>query len=248
MFIDLGRLLNMDPANTKVVFMFVSAFLAEILGTLSILVGILLGHKKSYTLEEIEFMQRQVSAATSRIGTVLGTTLEKVKVAPEEPVPVTSSPLKVAAKIVPSDREEGKPDISQPELLKKPDLQKLTYDKDLVKPSSLYKGFTVKTAELLNKITIGSSLLISKIVINTPEGVEVVSADPPKPYIFLGFSSGSLEGKLAAVDVFSLIYSAVKQVQCKKLIYAILVDGESDESNGFYLCVDSENKPIEVKM
>ena len=82
MFIDLGRLLNVDPRTAKVVFMFISSASAELLGTLSILIVMLLGRTKSFTLDEIEQMSSQLRSQQDRIQVALGMPLTAKTLAP----------------------------------------------------------------------------------------------------------------------------------------------------------------------
>lgn len=72
MFVDLGKLLRAAPDEMKVAFMFISSATAEVLGTLSILIASLLGHKRSFTLDEIEVMSSQLHEQRARLSQALG--------------------------------------------------------------------------------------------------------------------------------------------------------------------------------
>ncbi|MCP4702632.1 MAG: hypothetical protein GY862_38095 [Gammaproteobacteria bacterium] len=67
MFNDLGKLLAKAPDEMKVAFMFISSFSAEVLGTLSILIAIILGRTRSFTLDEIEVLSTQLKGHQERL-------------------------------------------------------------------------------------------------------------------------------------------------------------------------------------
>lgn len=67
MFVDLGKLMTRAPEEMKVAFMFISSASAEILGTLSILIAVLLGRQRSFTIEEIELLSVQLRDQHSRL-------------------------------------------------------------------------------------------------------------------------------------------------------------------------------------
>ncbi len=67
MFVDLGKLMTRAPDEMKVAFMFISSASAEILGTLSILIAVLLGRKRSFTIEEIELLSTQLRDQQHRL-------------------------------------------------------------------------------------------------------------------------------------------------------------------------------------
>ncbi|MCP4696334.1 MAG: hypothetical protein GY862_05745 [Gammaproteobacteria bacterium] len=74
MFSDLGKLLAKAPDEMKVAFMFISSFSAEVLGTLSILIAILLGRRRSFTLDEIEYFSTQLKGHQQRLQRALAFT------------------------------------------------------------------------------------------------------------------------------------------------------------------------------
>ena len=82
MFVDLGKLVAAAPDEMKVAFMFVSSASAEILGTLSILIAVLLGRQRSMTLEEVAQLTTQLQAQHQRMQEVFGTTLPVPAVPP----------------------------------------------------------------------------------------------------------------------------------------------------------------------
>ena len=75
MFVDLGKLVAAAPDEMKVAFMFVSSASAEILGTLSILIAVLLGRQRSMTLDEVAQLTTQLQAQHQRMQEVFGTNL-----------------------------------------------------------------------------------------------------------------------------------------------------------------------------
>lgn len=129
MFIDLGKLLAQAPDEMKVAFMFISSAAAEILGTLSVLIAGFLGHKRSFTLDEIETMSSQLREQQQRLQASLGLLGPSMLPAgfagagfeqlPEPPKPApSSSDNPIVVKPVPRNppQEESKPAAPPPRL------------------------------------------------------------------------------------------------------------------------------------
>ncbi|MEM1008009.1 MAG: hypothetical protein AAGJ35_03305, partial [Myxococcota bacterium] len=104
MFVDLGLLVSAAPDAMKVAFMFISSASAEILGTLSILIAILLGKQRSMTLDEVQALTAQLQAQHQHMQTVFGQPTQ-LSIPDSEPTQLGSpypKPTLVAEQVIPT--------------------------------------------------------------------------------------------------------------------------------------------------